>query len=572
MYFSKFPLVKYPIKDGNAFRFVYARNVLRRIILSDGMKSSDAAFIQYDIKDGERPEHIAEKLYGDVSFHWLVLLTNEIIDPYHDWYKSDAAMQDYIQKKYSGYSVYFTDHSNGFTFSSMIAAGATLYQGSVVSRVESYNQNMCSVTVNSSSFTEGSAAIIQTNGVTFPIRIHRIDQSPKSAHHFEMQKGTSVFGASDTITLDPLAEQISSYTKSGQSIGTTAEGGIYAKNLSNTYLGTLVVLENGRIFGWGDNRIVGNQTGIGVNGVMSYPQGLTRAKAVHGGLYHAGAILEDDTVVMWGLNNFGQATPPTGLTGVSQLSCSWYHTTALLKDSRGLTSWGSSDSQRNFPANPSTIVQIDSGGYHTVGLRNDGTVVCWGDNSVGQCNVPAGLLNVTQIAAGHQHSCALKSDGTVVCWGTTFRGSIAVPPDLNNVVKIAGGYYVSHALKSDGTVVSWGEIAGASASSYPRPTFTGVSAMSGKGSHCSILFQDGSVKSFGRNIEGQANDVVTKNVDFHETYLGNYMGVADDKVNTYAVSNYIHEVQKNDEKRTLKLLHPRYKEQAVRELEALLRV
>jgi len=58
-YFSKFPLVKYPIKDGAVFRVVFARNLLRRIALSEDMKSSDSAFLEYDIKDGERPEQIA---------------------------------------------------------------------------------------------------------------------------------------------------------------------------------------------------------------------------------------------------------------------------------------------------------------------------------------------------------------------------------------------------------------------------------------------------------------------------------------------------------------------------------
>jgi hypothetical protein len=61
-------------------------------------------------------------------------------------------------------------------------------------------------------------------------------------------------------------------------------------------------------------------------------------------------------------------------------------------------------------------------------------------------------------------------------------------------------------------------------------------------------------------------------VDFWETYIGRYMGISGSQVNTYAVSNYLHEMNENEKKRTIKILHPRFKREAVQELESLLRV
>lgn len=222
MYFSKFPLVKYPIKDGNAFRFAYARNLLRRVVLSDGLKSSDSAFIEYDIKDGERPEHIAEKLYGDVSFHWLVLLTNDIIDPYHDWYKSDAAMQDFIQKKYGDHSVYFTDANDGFTYSPYIGSGATLTQGNISFPINEYQPSLCKLTVSSTQFQEGSATITGTSGSPISVTIHRTEPSYVALNHFQLTKGASDVGAATTVNVDPLSQETGDYSYVGGVVGSTA--------------------------------------------------------------------------------------------------------------------------------------------------------------------------------------------------------------------------------------------------------------------------------------------------------------------------------------------------------------
>jgi hypothetical protein len=68
------------------------------------------------------------------------------------------------------------------------------------------------------------------------------------------------------------------------------------------------------------------------------------------------------------------------------------------------------------------------------------------------------------------------------------------------------------------------------------------------------------------------NYTTTGTVDLWETYIGKYLGISGSAVNTYAVSNIVQEIKDNDEKRKIKILHPRYKRLAVQELEALLSV
>ena len=63
---------------------------------------------------------------------------------------------------------------------------------------------------------------------------------------------------------------------------------------------------------------------------------------------------------------------------------------------------------------------------------------------------------------------------------------------------------------------------------------------------------------------------VNSDVDLWETYIGGYMGISGSQVNTYSVTNNTFEIEENEKKRTIKILHPRYKKQALQELQALL--
>lgn len=223
MYFSKFPVVRYPVKSGNTFRFVLARNILRRVALSDSLKGVDSAFIEYSIKDGERPEHIADKLYGDPQYHWLVLLTNEVIDPYHGWYKSDEVFTDYIQKKYRGTYIYFTKTDDSFLYSNLLSSGATLIQGSLSSSVKEYHPSMCRIVVDQFGFGEGNATIRTRDGISTTVTVHRVDSGISSLHHFEVQKTNFDYGAASTsITVDPLSQQTGLYSYVGGVVGASA--------------------------------------------------------------------------------------------------------------------------------------------------------------------------------------------------------------------------------------------------------------------------------------------------------------------------------------------------------------
>ncbi|MHC4753132.1 MAG: fibronectin type III domain-containing protein, partial [Planctomycetota bacterium] len=94
------------------------------------------------------------------------------------------------------------------------------------------------------------------------------------------------------------------------------------------------------------------------------------------GWEHSLALKQDSSIVGWGMDLWGQATPPAG----------------------------------------SDYVAIAAGGSHCLALKQDGSIIGWGYNWDGQATPPAGSVYVA-IATGGAHCIALKQDGSIVGWG-----------------------------------------------------------------------------------------------------------------------------------------------------------
>ena len=99
MYFSSFPVIPYDSKGDLNFKDV--TNLLRRVGLRTKLKSNTLLYDTYNVKEGETPEMIAHKLYGDPELHWIILLVNEITDRYHQWPMSGMQFLDYLNDKYT---------------------------------------------------------------------------------------------------------------------------------------------------------------------------------------------------------------------------------------------------------------------------------------------------------------------------------------------------------------------------------------------------------------------------------------------------------------------------------------
>jgi hypothetical protein len=97
-YFDRFPLMAYDMKGNQQYKLL--PNILRRVKLRSGLRSSSFMFEKYDVKDGENPEDVAFKWFGDAEYHWVILMTNNVTDRYYQWPLSAPQFAEHLTDKY----------------------------------------------------------------------------------------------------------------------------------------------------------------------------------------------------------------------------------------------------------------------------------------------------------------------------------------------------------------------------------------------------------------------------------------------------------------------------------------
>jgi len=97
-YFNQFPLMAYDVKGNSNYKLL--PNILKRVKLRSGIRSGSFLFDKYDVREGERPEDIAFKYYGDPELHWVILMTNDITDRYYQWPLTQPQFQEHLTDKY----------------------------------------------------------------------------------------------------------------------------------------------------------------------------------------------------------------------------------------------------------------------------------------------------------------------------------------------------------------------------------------------------------------------------------------------------------------------------------------
>ena len=94
-FFRQFPRTAYVI-DGS---LVNIPDLFRRVGTNDIF--DNLTYMEtYDVQDGQRPEHISYDVYDTVDYYWVILLCNQIIDPYHDWPKSNIDLNNFAKQRY----------------------------------------------------------------------------------------------------------------------------------------------------------------------------------------------------------------------------------------------------------------------------------------------------------------------------------------------------------------------------------------------------------------------------------------------------------------------------------------
>ena len=102
-YFSYLPNINYVSRSTDRSsndEFIQVKNIFRRAKIRDDMLNIVTGFDDYTIVGDGRPEQVAQKLYGDPRFDWVVLIANNITKVRDQWPLTENDFRNYLLDKY----------------------------------------------------------------------------------------------------------------------------------------------------------------------------------------------------------------------------------------------------------------------------------------------------------------------------------------------------------------------------------------------------------------------------------------------------------------------------------------
>ena len=102
-YFRELPNLRYPSflrEKKSSLDYIEVKNLFRRIKLRDDLQSNFTIFNKYEIEEGMRPDTVAEELYGNPEFDWIVLTVAGILNVRNEWPLNNRDLYNYCLDKY----------------------------------------------------------------------------------------------------------------------------------------------------------------------------------------------------------------------------------------------------------------------------------------------------------------------------------------------------------------------------------------------------------------------------------------------------------------------------------------
>ena len=103
-YFRRLPNLDYPslLKERESNTdFVQTKNLFRRVKIREDLFANFMQFDKYEVIGDERPDNVAEKVYGNDSLDWVILLSNNIIDINNEWPMNQSQLNMFLNEKYT---------------------------------------------------------------------------------------------------------------------------------------------------------------------------------------------------------------------------------------------------------------------------------------------------------------------------------------------------------------------------------------------------------------------------------------------------------------------------------------
>ena len=218
-YFNYFPSKLYEI-EGNAVSYKEVKDILRRVAIPEAFRQAEAYTVPYIVSDGDRPDTVSQLAYGRSDLHWLILMANEIHNPYFQWPLSNSQLVSVTSEKYPGIAVYLKDSG------ARISNGEEVYyKGTKIGTVLRWTPTFLKLEIAETETLLPDFATITVGSTEYAT--HRSELNLYAIHHFEDANG-------ETLAPYLSVEAIENYLK-------TADDIVVNQSLIQNYIDPFVV-------------------------------------------------------------------------------------------------------------------------------------------------------------------------------------------------------------------------------------------------------------------------------------------------------------------------------------------
>ncbi len=186
--FKNFPTIQYTLESG---KIITIKDFFRKVKVESKSLDSIIEYQKYEILDGERPDVVASKLYGDGDLHWVFWLVNDF-DNYYDWFMDYETFESYMNEKYQGQNLIAPNTTDIVSASSKFLIGETvktnLGKSASVLSVDPQNKSICVLgdTIDSGEVVSSH----DKNGVVVKsFTISSVSNAQDGVHHYEDSSG-----------------------------------------------------------------------------------------------------------------------------------------------------------------------------------------------------------------------------------------------------------------------------------------------------------------------------------------------------------------------------------------------